>query len=336
MNMKSLRTGIAAAMGGAVLLAGLLVGASLAFAQEGNEPGGSSLERLFDIVEDAARQSSDESGPEANALDEITADLLADIEPLVDQIRDRVLVAVDEAVAADLIAEEDAAALKERIAGFELPDELPLRGHAFGFGERDFRIDGDCFRLRVGPDGAEADGECPEFDLPEGFPFGPKGFEFEGRPFNLFGDRFDGFPEDLDLDLDGLMERLESGMNLDEAFTDLDIDLDQLLADARDEAMAEIDRLVEDGTISEERADSIKKMLEGFDPGAGFPFGFEDFSLEGFDFDSFDFGEFDFDGFDFGEFEFDRFRGPRGHGHGFFGGDGSTGDVDAASAGLDV
>lgn len=332
MNMRNLRTGVAAAMGSAVLLAGLLVGASLAFAQEGNAADGSSLERIFGIVEDAARQSSDGSVAETDALDEITADLLADIEPLVDQIRDRVLVAVDEAVAADVISAEDGAALKEKISEFELPDKLSLPGHRFGVGEHEFRIDGDCFRFRLG-DGAEVDGECPDFDIPEGSPFGPKGFEFEGRPFDRFGDRFEGFLEDLDLDLDGLMERLESGMSLDEAFTDMDIDLDQLLADSRQEAMADLDKLVDDGTISQEKADSIKEMLESFDPGGGFPFGLGEFSFEGFDF-----GEFDFDGFDFGEFEFDRFGGPRGHWHGFgfFGDDGSPGDVDAEGAVLDV
>lgn len=323
MSMKNLRTGIAAATGGAVLLAGLLVGASLAFAQESDEPPEeSTLERIFGIVEDAVADS-DATSTAAESLDEITADLLADIEPLVDQIRDRVLIAVDDAVAAELLTDEQAAALKERIAAFELPDELPLWGHGLRFGAEDFDFDGDCFRFRFGPEGTTAEGDCPEF--PEGFPFGPEGFRFDGRPFEFFGDELDGFLEDLEFDIDGLMERLDSGMNLDEALQDLDVDLEQLLSDARDKALAGIDELVEDEELSEERADRIREMLEGIDLSGAFPFGLEDFDLEGFDFG------------DLGDFHFEGFGGPHGHGFKFFFGDDSGGeDVNAGAAWLDT
>lgn len=316
-------------MGGAVLLAGLLVGASLAFAQEGEDPEESSLGRLFGAVEDAASPDAVAS----DSLEGITADLLADIEPLVDQIRDRIIGAVDEAVAADIVTEEEGAALKERIEAFELPDELPFPLHRFD--DERFSADGECFGFRFGPDGAEVDGDCPDFG--DGFPFGPRGFGFEGRPFGLFDG--DGFLEDLDFDLDGLMERLESGMNLDEALQDLDIDLEGLLSEARQEAAAELEKLVEDGTLTRERADWIKDLLEGFDLGGGFPFGLHDLDFGEFGFDDFDIDGFDFEGFDLGEFDFDRFRGPRGHGEGFhffFGDDGSTEDVNADNAVLDV
>jgi hypothetical protein len=313
MNIKNLRTGMAAAMGGAVLLAGLMVGASLAFAQESEEP------------EDAAG---------ASAIEEITADLLNDIDPLVDQIKDRVLLALDEAAAAEIMTEEQAKALKEGIEGFELPDEFPLPMHRFGLDEG-LNLDGDCFRFRFGPEGAEADGDCPDFKLPEGFPFGPEGLEFEGRPFGFFGDEFDGFLEDLDVDLDGLLERLGSGMNLEESLADLDIDLELLLSDARIDATKELDKLVEDGKITQERADSIKEMLEGIDLSEGLPFGLRDFE---FDFGDFNIEGFDFENFDFGEFDFDGFHGPRGHGHSFdfFGNDGSTGEVNADEVVFDV
>jgi hypothetical protein len=339
MNMKSLRTSIAAAMGGAVLLAGLLVGASLALAQDSEEPSpteesvdGDSLERCFGLFQDHAHiwggnldEFAEELGTtleelrdqlkEGATLEDIASDLGINLDEVLTKLREDALAAIDQEVADGNLTQEQGDAIKERIESFDPAD-------GFRFGPRGFR-------------GAPPEGFDPEAD---GFPFGGM------RGFDFLGGELDGILDGLDFDFDELLGLLESGMTLDEALQSLDVDLDALLADALDQAVAKIDELVADGTLNEEMADSIKEMLEGVDLSEGLPFGIGkfgfDMDLEDFDFGEFDFDfdleEFDFEGFDFGDF--DRFRGPRGHGHGFdFFGDGdSTESPNAEDVLIDV
>lgn len=304
MNMKRLRTSIAAAMGAALLLAGLLVGASLALAQESDEPevteedaNGDSLTRMFGLVEDMLE---DETAPEEAAeadLARIAEELRDDLVPLVDQMKDRVNAAIDEAVDSGAITEEQAERARDRVEAFSLPERFPLL-------ERGFWPGPDKFGFGSMPDWLK----LPEdFELPEGFPFGPDGldfgslpedFEFRFGPFDRFGGHLEDFVEDLDVDVDELRELLESGMSLDEALEELGTDLESLLADARQQALAKIDQLVEDGDLTEEQADRIKEMLEGIDLTGPFPFGLHRLDM--------DFGEFP---------HFDRWH----RGHGFSG-----------------
>ena len=282
MNMKSLRTGLTAAVGGAVLVAGLILGATLATAQDAEEV--DPLDRLFGFVEDLAQQGA--SGElDVESLEQIAADLTAEVEPLLDEIREKALDAIDEAVRLEAITEEQADRLRERVESYQLPENFPFGHRRFGFGM------------------------LPDVELPEGFPF-------EGRDFRLplegFDFRpFDGFLDELDLDLSDLRDQLESGATLDEALENLGIDLEQLVADAREEALARIDDLVAEGELSEERADAIREMLEGIDLSEGLPFGLRDFRFH------FELPDLDRNG--------EGFFGPhgRGHGFGFFGGDGA-------------
>ncbi|MDJ0663192.1 MAG: hypothetical protein QNJ75_01450 [Acidimicrobiia bacterium] len=287
MNTKTLRTTVAAAMGGAVLMAGLLVGASFAFAEEANEPevtvDDKSADRcrghfhgLFGDIADELDIDLDEIKTqlrEGATLQELVEDLDLDLDAALDAVKDRILSELDERVAEGDLSEERADDIRERIESFDL-DELPPL---------------------------------------------PRAFERFGRDF---GDMrgFGGF--DFDFDLGELREKLESGLSLDEALSELGVDVEGMLEDARSAALERIDDLVADGVISQERADALKERLESFDPGEGFPFGLRGFDLE----------------FDFDDFDFERFWGPHGHerGFGFFGdrGDDRPDDVNAEDASL--
>jgi hypothetical protein len=306
MNMKSLRTGLAAAVGGAVLVAGLILGAAFATAQDTEEA--DPLDRLFGLVEDLTEQG-EAAELDAETLEQIAADLSAEVEPLLDEIREKALDAIDEALRVEALTAEQADRLRERVESYQLPESFP-------FGHRRFIIPGEseCLGFRFGPDGMEGNEDCPDLEFPEGFPFGDDGFRLPPRGFDLRP--FEGFLDDLELDLSELREQLESGATLDEALENLGIDLEELAAIAREEALARIDDLVAEGKISEEQADAIREMLEGIDFGEGFPFGMGDF-------------RFDFD-LPEGDWDFEGFFGPHGRGHGF--GFGGCGD-DSASSG---
>lgn len=292
MNMKRLRTSIAAAMGAALLIAGLLVGASLALAQESDEPEvteedptGDSLTRMFGFVQDMLEEETEPDEGAADDLAQISEELREDLAPLIDQIKERVNAAIDKAVDSGAVTEEQAERARDRVEAFSLPER-------FRFFERGFRFGPDKFGPM--PDWLE----LPEdFELPEGFPFGPDGldfgplpedFEFRFGPFDRFGEHLEDFVEDLDVDVDELPELLESGMSLDEALAELGTDLESVLADAREQALAKIDQLVEDGELTEEQADRIKEMLEGIDLAGPFPFGLHRLDLDPGEFPHFD------------------------------------------------
>ncbi len=249
MNVKSLRTGLAATLGGAVLLAGLLVGASIALADDADtstdEPrsekecqfGGLDgllpLKGHLDDIADELGIELDEVREQLAAgatLEEIAESQGLDLDSVIETLKERALEAIDERVADGDLTEDQANGLRERIEAFEL-------------GEFSFRE----FRGRL-----------------------PGGFEFHG-----FGDMrgFGGFFGDFDLDLDltELRERLESGMTLPESLEDLGVDVDEILTDARSSALERIDELVEEGIITQERADEIRETLEGFNLDEGFP-----------------------------------------------------------------
>ena len=262
MNVKRLRTSVAAAMGGAVLMAGLLVGASFALAQETTEPEvtveQNSPERGFHSFRDDARIM----GGDLDAIDQLVED--------------------------GLLTQEQADAIKERLESFDPESRLP-------FGSRDLPLD----RL--------------------------EGLTDDRHPFDgmrEFGD-LGGFLDELGLDVDlaELGDLFRSGASLDELLDGMDLDLDVLVEDATAAALAHLDELVADGTMTQEQADHIKEMIESFDLSEGFPFGLRDM-------------DFDFD-FDMDHFDMDRFRGHGDDHFGFFDGD-CTGDKNAEDVLLDV
>ena len=262
MDTKTLRTTVAAAMGGAVLVAGLFVGASLAVADDTDEPEvtveDKSADRcrghLHGLLGDLADEFDidlDEIKTQIRdgaTLEELAGDLGVDLDAALESIKDRMLAELDERVAAGDISEERADDIRERIESFNL-DELPA----------------------------------------------PRGFEGFGRGF---GDMrgFDGFDFglDFDFDLSELREKLESGLSPDEALAELGIDVDEMLEDARSKALERIEDLVADGVLSQERAEQLEEMIDSFELGEGFPFGGPgfrfDLDLEGFD--GFDFERF--------------------------------------------
>ncbi|MDJ0952420.1 MAG: hypothetical protein QNJ81_01950 [Acidimicrobiia bacterium] len=252
MTIKSLRTGIAAALGGAVLLAGLLVGASIALADdtEGAGVDEKNVENCRGHFHGLTEDIADELGiplediktqlRDGATLQEVADDLGVDLEQAISSVKDRILEELDERVAAGDISEERADAIRERVEDFEL-------------------------------------GEFP----------GPRGFAGFGHGF---GDML-GF-HDLDIDPSELREKLESGLSLDEALEEMGVDLEATLQDARDAVLERIDELVADGVITQERADLIKEMIESFDASAGFPFGARGFNFDFERFEDFDFGEF--------------------------------------------
>lgn len=304
MNTRSLRTGVAAAVGGAVLVAGLLVGASFALAQDSGEADTSDdtsgsvefCDRAHDRLHRWLGDLSDIAGDMGLSLDELrqelrdgaTLDELAeaagvDLEAVIAELRQEALAAIDEAAASGDLSEEQANRLKERIEAFDLGDGFP-------FGGRDFSLRGG------------------------------DGFSFRGD----HGSRLPGGFGDLlgDIDLDLLREQLEGGADLNEALENLGFDLEELANQAVEDAAARLDELVEAGRLTQERADAIKERLEILELGDGFPFGLRDLHPRSFDF----------------ELDFEGFPGPHGHGRGFgfFGGDGSAKDTIVEGALLDI
>jgi transcriptional regulator with XRE-family HTH domain len=240
MKMKSLRTGVAAAMGGAVLMAGLLVGASLALADDTDEPDTTTQEEtrgecngfmkdrfhkmaggLEDLAEELGLPLEEirEQLHDGATLEEIAEDLGVDLDQVFTDLRASALAEIDERVAAGDLTQEQGDSIKERFESFE-PGE--------------------------GPFGARPDRGMR--DIP-------------------------GFLGNLDIDLDGLRELIESGATLEDALADLGVDVDALLSDALENAATHIDELVADGRITQERADEMKERLDSFELGEGFPFG---------------------------------------------------------------
>jgi polyhydroxyalkanoate synthesis regulator phasin len=272
MNKKNVRTGVVAA----VLLVGLLIGASFALAQDSEEP----------------PQASN-----AATVESIAEDFESDVAPLVDEIKEKALTAVEEAEESGALTQEEAEAARDHVEGYHLPEGFPFAPRFPWFNMEGFEP--ECFGFGSGDE--DKPEECPDFDLPKDFPFHghgfgfgpiPEDFDFEEKWENL-SEEIEGFVDGLDFDLEQLQELLESGMSPEEALEEMDIDLETILSGARDGVVDKIDELVAEGTISAEEAERIKEQIEGIDFSADFPFG-----LQGLDFD-------DFDGF-----------GP--HGHGFF------------------
>ena len=249
MSKKTLRTGVAAAMGGAVLLAGLIVGASIAFADDGSTSTDDAVPekecrfehlegllpfsgQLEDLAEDLGLdlEAIQDQLRDGASLDEIAESQGIDLGSVIEDLKQTALDEIDARVDAGDITEERANAIRERIEAFEL-DEFP-------------RFE---FRGRM-----------------------PGGFDFDG-----FGDGrgFGGFFGDFDLDLDlsELRDQLESGVQLPDALEELGINTEDLLTDARTSALEHIDKMVEEGVITAERADEIREMIEGFDLDDGFP-----------------------------------------------------------------
>ncbi len=307
MNANRLRTSIAAAMGGAVLLAGLLVGASFALAQETDEPEitveGDSPDRSFRSFRGDARMMggdldgiAEELGTTLEelrdqlaagaTLDDIAATFGVDLDAVFDELHQKAIDAIDQRVEDGDLTEEQADAMKERMESFDRQSALP-------FGSRDFRRD------------------MPEGSMDDRHPFdGMRGFGNIG-----------GFLGELDLDLAELGDLLRSGASIDEALDSMGLDLDNVVADATAAALAHLDELVAEGTMTQDEADHIKEMIENFDLSQGFPFGLRDMN-------------FDF-GFDMENFNMDRFRGHAEDHFGFFSGD-CTEDKNADEALLDV
>lgn len=267
MNKKNLRTSIVVA----VLLAGLLVGASFALAQDSEEA------PATDEVE--------------ATLDEILEDFETDIAPLVDEIQERALTAIDDAVASGALTEEQGEAAREHVEGYRMPEGFPLLPHhRLPWLDLD-GFDPGCFGF--GAEAEEKPDDCPE--LPEAFPFGGRGFEFGPMPHGFefedkwehFGDEIEGFLDGLDFDIEQLEESLESGLSLEESLDEMGIDLETVLSGARADALEKIDDLVADGTIPEDKAERIKDKLEGIDFSSGFPFGFDHFEFDSDAFDEF-------------------------------------------------
>ena len=263
---KNLRTGIMVA----AVLAGLLIGATFAIAQD------------TDPAPDT------DSGA---LLEEIADDLEVEVAPLLDEIKQKAAAAIDDAVDSDTLTEEEAEAAKERLERFDLPEGFPFRPyHQFPR----FDIEGfDSACLDFGAEGEDRPDDCLE--IPERFPFDIHEFRFGPLPEGLdleeswerFGGQFKTLVDDLDFDIDEFRELRESGLSPEEALEEMGIDIETVLEDARKVALDAIEELVADGTLSEETAEVIREKLEGIDFSSGFPF-----APHHFDFDFGDFGEF--------------------------------------------
>jgi hypothetical protein len=147
MNKKSLRMSVAAAVGGAVLLAGLLVGVSFALAQDTDDS--RAIEQSTDEGEFHHRDGFDLFGDldvdlgelreqlESGAsLDEALDGLGLDLEELAGQALEDALAHLDEMVADGRMTQEHADSLEEMLEGLDFSDGLP-----FGIGG--FRFDGE-------------------------------------------------------------------------------------------------------------------------------------------------------------------------------------------------
>jgi polyhydroxyalkanoate synthesis regulator phasin len=265
-------------------------------AQDSEEPevvedstSGDSLTRVFEYVEDLLADDL-ESGedPAADDLSAIAEQFQDDVAPLIEEIKELANAAIDAAVDSGALSEELAERARDRVERFALPEGFPFLGRGFRLGTPP---DFECFPFRFGPEGFDSSEDCPDFELPERFelpegfelpedlPFGPNGFEFRFGPLERFGEHLDEFVEGLDIDLDELRKLLESGMSLDEALQELGTDLESLLAEAREQALVEIDELVADGELSEEQADRIKELVESIQLET-IPFGLHRFDLE--------------------------------------------------------
>ncbi len=310
MNPKNLRKSVSAALGGAVVIATLLVGAAFALAQDGDEPA-----PVTDVPAEVDSPLRGFFGGRLDLSDEGVADVLAEIE-------EQALGLIDDAVAAGKITQEQGDSLRGRVSAFSSSD-------GFRFDPRRL-LDGVPFEFR------DFFGTPPEgLDFGGNYPFGPRleGFEFDGHLFDLdsFGDfdlgdfdlmgELEGLTERLGITVEELREKFESGMSLDEILDELGIDRDTLVAETLEMAITKIDELVADGVLSQDLADSIKGMLDRLSSGEGLPFDLRDF------------------GFDFREFDFnmDGFHGHDGHGFDFdlFGGFGDAEESNAAEALLD-
>jgi hypothetical protein len=341
MNTKRLRTSVAAAMGGAVLLAGLLVGASFAVAQETEEPDVTVENETPDRVARGSRDDArhwvgnlegiaEEFGTtldelksqlaDGATLEDIATDLGIDMQDVVERLRQEALDAIDKQVADGTLTQERADSIKERIASFNLEDGFPFGLHG-PRGEAPEGFDGEHRGSRGFLEGLDLDIDLEELGdlLRSGMTLedalAELGVDLDLESLDLGGFRRhhgDGFEffGDLDIDLEELRGLLSSGMSLDDALSELDIDVDSLIADAQEAALAHIDERVAAGEMTQEQADQMKEMIEGFDISEGFPFG-----MRGS-------GGFDFRGF------------PHHPGDGFF--DGAPDDVNAEGALLDA
>lgn len=316
MNPRSLKKSVSAAVGGAVLVTGLLVGAAFALAQDADDP-----------------EFTEESAAERGAGDDHISPFVDraqlwddNLSGVLGEIREQALGTVDEAVADGKLTEEQGKAIKERIEILAFGEEFPFsardfrfggRGEGFPFGSHDFfgtppqgfEFDSDHFPFGFRPDGFDFGGDHLGFSLPE---------DLDLRDFDFMGE-LEEFAARLGTTVDQLREQFESGMTLGEILDDLGLDSATLAAEALEQAMARIDELVADGILSQERADTIKEMFERFKLGEGLPFGLRDFQFE-FD--------FDIDGL--------RRFGDHGHGFGFFSDDGVFGEASVAEALLEV
>ena len=256
MNMKSFRTGVAASVGGAVLLGGLLVGASIARADNSTGSTQTTPNHISDSrtgefahfhgigvhgIGAAIDELANELGLSVDELrqklgDGATLQELADaagvdVDTVIANVKDRLEATLDDEVTAGHLSQEQADAIKAKIDSLDLGN-LSLSG------------------LR----GQLRDGAS-------------RGLPFLGRHGDWLGDL------NLGIDLDQLRAKLDSGLSLKEALTELGVDVDSVVAQMKQSALDKIDQMVKDGTITQDRADELKQMVETFDLGDRLPLG---------------------------------------------------------------
>jgi len=250
MNVKALRTGVAAAMGGAVLLAGLLVGASIALADddpavtsedstatESERPArgwhGAICGTVDEVLEEIGVAAEDfrEMVVDGMTIDEIATELGIDLDEVVADVKDKALEAIDEKVAEGVISEERAATMKDRIESFDLDS---IESRLEGVGERVRGFMGDML--------------------------GRGGFGGFGLG-------------DLELDVSELRDLITDGLTMDEALEELGIDIEAMMEEAQAGMLEHIEEMVADGRISQEQADQMIERLESMDLSEGFSFG---------------------------------------------------------------
>lgn len=256
MSVKGLRTGLAAAMGIAVLVAGLLVGATIARADSAAGTG-----------QTAADDPADDRGTVhrgfCGGLDEVATELGIDLNQLRQELRDgATLGELANEAGIDLSAVLENA--KQRLR--DVVDEKVAEGHLT-------QEQGDAIKESIDSFGL---GDMST----DGFRRGPRnghGLMFLGRHRDLL----QGL--DPDIDLSELRAELDSGLSLKDALTELGVDVDSLVDSARQSALQRIDQMVADGTITDERAAGLKQMIENFDFGDDFPLerGFGSHSFDG-------------------------------------------------------
>jgi uncharacterized protein YidB (DUF937 family) len=245
MTMKNFRTGVAAVVGGAVLVAGLLVGASIARADNptGTPPSPEShvaespTAAFFHMrgLGNMVQQIADELGlnveelmqkmRDGATLQELANDAGVDINTVVDNVKNQLSAAIDQKLADGDLTQEQADAIKERIDSFDLAD---LSTPSLRNGLR------------------------------------------SGIPFLGYLDRWLG-NLNLGIDLSQLRDKLDSGLSLKEALTELGVDVDSVVAQIKQAALDKIDQLVTDGMMSQDRADELKQKVENFELGDRLP-----------------------------------------------------------------